>query len=56
MAVDGVEQNIITQDVVTHIKLMHTAGNTKTLTILRGDEIQEMPLTSKRQRYRKRGN
>ena len=56
VAVDGVEQNIITQDLVTHIKLMHTAGNTKTLTILRGDEIQEMPLTSKRQRYRKRGN
>ncbi|MEM9159736.1 MAG: PDZ domain-containing protein, partial [Verrucomicrobiota bacterium] len=54
VSVDGVKTDEVTQDVITHIKLHHKAGESMTLGVYREGAVQEMPLTTKRQRYRKR--
>lgn len=53
LAVNGVKKNLLTQDVVTHIKLMHEAGSSMDLEVIRSGARQKMPLTTKRQSFRK---
>lgn len=53
VSVDGVKRDDVVQDVITHIKLRHRAGDSMTLGVLRGDLLQDMPLNTKRQRFRK---
>ena len=53
ISVNEVKRDDLTQDVTTHIKLQHRAGDEVMLGVMRGSESLQLPLRTKRQRFRK---
>jgi S1-C subfamily serine protease len=52
-AVDEIERDEMAETCVSHIKLRKRAGETVTLTVLRGSEILQLPLKTGRNSFRK---
>ncbi len=54
VSVNGEQEDSLTQDVITHIKLRHRAGDELKLGVIRAQQEIILPLKTKRQRFRKR--